>query len=226
LPNPGKQQFEIVDFSADGKKILLSTNKEMKFPDFDRRNIEVANLELTNGQAHWVNVWDIFGWQECDATVELQGFNQDGNIILRARPSTWVNSKRTNCVSNIGLFKTDLTNPPIRLPDDTKILRCGRSIAEASQACKTDPDVIEACFTVHGRLSAWNGSPTMRIWRVGTHRMLGTRDDPLPLNLAKEMDWGVEAWGDFLVCPITRERPGVMQTVCIESADHLFFKKN
>jgi hypothetical protein len=104
-------------------------------------------------------------------------------------------------------------------------MRFGRSIAEASQACKTDPDVIGECFTLRGRLSAWNGSPTMRIWRVGTHRMLGTKDDPLPVNLAKEMNWGIEAWGDFLVCPFTKEQPGVRQTVCIESADHLFFKK-
>jgi hypothetical protein len=227
LPDPGKQQFEIVDFSADGKNLLLTVEKEMEYPNYYRRYLDVASVELVNGQAHWVNVWDIFGWHECDATVEPQGYTQDGSIILRVRPSVWQDERnnRPNCVSNIGLYKTNLIGSPVRLPDDTKIQRFGKSISDAFQACKTDPDIIDACFKVHGRLSAWNGSPTMRIWRVGTHRMLGTRDDPLPVNLAKQMDWGVEAWGDFEVCPFTKERPGVMQTVCIESADHLFFKK-
>jgi hypothetical protein len=226
LPDPGKQQFEIVDFSADGNKLLLSTQKEMEYPNIYRRYVEVASLELPNGQAHWVNVWDIFGWHECDATVEPQGYTQDGYVILRARPSVWVSFKnsRPDCVSNVGLYKTDLASPPVRLPDDTKISRLAKRVSEASQACKTDPDIIGACFTIHGRLSAWNGTPTLRIWRVGTKRILGTRDDPLPENLQKHMDWGVEAWGDFEVCPYTKEQPGVMQTVCVESATNVFYK--
>jgi hypothetical protein len=225
LPDPGKQQFAMVDFSADGKEMLLSTDIQNEYPNYDRRNVGVAKVALANGQMHWVNVWDIFGWHECDATVEPQGFTQDGSIILRARPSVWVHSSRPNCVSDAGLYKTDLVSSPVRLPDDTKVPRYGKLIADQAQACKTDPDIIGACFTVHGRLSAWNGSPTLRIWRVGTKRILGTRDDPLPANLAKEMNWDVEAWGDFEVCPFTRERPGVMQSVCIESAEHVFFRK-
>ncbi len=227
LPDPGKQEFALVDFSADGKNLLISTEKEMDFPNMYRRYVEVASVELANDQAHWVNVWDIFGWHECDATVEPQGFTHDGFIILRARPSVWAGPRnsRPDCVSNVGLYKTNLASSPVRLPDDAKVPRYGELISEASQACKTDPDIIDACFMVHGRLSAWNGTPTMRIWRVGTKRILGVRDDPLPKNLESEMNWGVEAWGDFEVCPFTKERPGVMQTVCIESAEHVFFKK-
>jgi hypothetical protein len=227
LTGPGKDGFSIVDFSPDGRKILLSTEKAMEYPNLYRRNLELSTLELAKGQTQWVDAWDIFGWHECDAMVEPQGFTQDGAIILRARPSVWVsaNRSRPDCVSDIGLYKTDLAGPPIRLPDDTKILRFGKSIADASQACKTDPDIIGACFKIHGRLSMWNGTPTMRIWRVGSNRILGTRDEPLPANLAKEIDWDTEAWGDFEVCPYTKDRPGVMQTVCIESAEHVFFRK-
>jgi hypothetical protein len=226
LPNPGEQPFAIVDFSADGKKLLLSVDIEVADPDYDRRNVEIATLELANSEMRWVNTWDIFGWHECDATVEPQGFTRDGGIILLARPSTWVDSKRPNCVSDWGLYRTDLATAPVRLADDTKVPRFGKVIAEAAQACKTDPDIIGACFRIHGRLSAWNGSPTMRIWRVGTKRILGVHDDdPLPENLAREMDWGVEAWGDFEVCPYTTEKPGAMQTVCVESAEHVFYKK-
>jgi hypothetical protein len=227
LPDPGKMQFTIVDFSAEGKNLLLSDERRMDPPYLAYRNVDVASVEPTNGQAHWVNAWDIFGWHEheCDATVEPQGFTEDGHLIIRARPSTWVDSGRRNCVSNVGLYETDLTSSPVRLPDDTKIPRFGKRLSEASQACKTDPDIIDVCFTVHGRLSVWNGSPGLRIWRVGTSRILGVQDDdPLPENLSKQMNWGVEAWGDFEVCPFTKERPGVMQMVCVESAEHVLFK--
>ena len=130
LPDPGKQRFEIVDFSADGKRILLATEKEMEFPNIYRRYIEVASVDFVNSQLHWINVWDIFRWNECDATVEPQGFTQDGNVILRARPSVWAweRNQRPNCVSNIGLYKTNLISPAIRLSDDTKIQRFGKSI--------------------------------------------------------------------------------------------------
>lgn len=226
LPDPGKRQFEIVDFSADGKNLLLADEKSMDPPYFAFRDVDVATVEMSNGRAHWVNAWDIFGWHGCDATVEPQGFTEEGHIIIRARPSTWVDSGRPNCVSNVGLYQTDIADTTVRLPDDTKISRFGKHISEATQACKTDPDIIDACFTVRGRLSLWNGSPSLRIWRVGTNRILGVQDDdPLPESLAKQMDWGIEAWGDFDVCPFTKERPGVMQMICVESAQHVLFKK-
>jgi hypothetical protein len=64
----------------------------------------------------------------------------------------------------------------------------------------------------------------MRIWRIGTNRILGVQDGPLPIELGEKMDWDVQAWGDFEVCPLTRQRPGWMQMVCIESSDHTFFQ--
>jgi hypothetical protein len=224
LPNPGKQGFAIVDFSADGKKLLVSDERESEYPNEQFRNVEAAIVTVDGGQPHFANTWDVFGWHECDAMVEPQGFTPEGQVVLRARPSVMSVPRRPNCVPNVGLYKTDLVSSPVRLPDDTKVQRFGKLIADQVQACKTDPDIIGACFKLRGRLSAWNGSPTLRIWRVGTKRMLGTQDGPLPENLAKQMDWGVEAWGDFEVCPYTKERPGVMQSVCIESAEHLFFR--
>jgi hypothetical protein len=39
------------------------------------------------------------------------------------------------------------------------------------------------------------------------------------------MDFGVEATGDFEVCPFTEERAGEMQMVCVESAENVTYKK-
>ena len=112
-----------------------------------------------------------------------------------------------------------------KLPDDTKVERYGRSIHPAYEACKTDPDIIGACFEFHGRLFIANGGPSLRIWRIGTKRILGVPNEIMPEALDVHMGFDVEAYGDFTVCPFTAERPGAMQMVCIESAEKVSYKK-
>ena len=46
---------------------------------------------------------------------------------------------------------------------------------EPAPPCKGAPAIVAACFTVHGRLGVYNGIP-IRIWVVGTRRMLGAKD--------------------------------------------------
>jgi hypothetical protein len=86
----------------------------------------------------------------------------------------------------------------------------------------------DSTFTFRGRVSAWNGAPTFRIWRVGTNRIVGLRNICL-----KEMDlgaWnpymGTELWADFTVSAVTPQRPGVMQFVCLRSIARPFLRKD
>lgn len=226
LPGAADHGFSIVDFSPDGHSLLVASEASTAYPNEQFHNTSLAVLQLDHGEIEFANAWDVFGWKDCDAMVEPQGFTPDGRVLILARPSVMRPPRRVDCVSDWGLYATDLSDPPKRLPDDFKIPRFAKTIAEQVQACKPDPDIVDACFTVHGRLSAWNGSPTMRIWRVGTKRILGDHDDwPLPEELAEHMNWDVEAWGDFEVCPFTKERPGTMQMVCIESASHVAYRK-
>jgi hypothetical protein len=106
----------------------------------------------------------------------------------------------------------------------------GCSLAAAgplpARPCRTDPRVTGKCFEVHGRLRFGNGNPALRMWRVGTDRILGIWDDEdpiVPANLASTLEPGLgrTVFGDFLVCPFTVERPGSMRMVCIESARNL-----
>jgi hypothetical protein len=225
LPGAADHRFSIVDFSRDGQSLLIASEAEMAYPNEQFRDVSLAVLKLSRDETHFVNVWDVFGWKDCDAMVEPEGFTPDGHVLVLARPSVVRPPRRVDCVSDWGLYATDLSSPPRRLSDDTKVPRFAKAIAEQVQACKTDPDIIGECFTVHGRLSAWNGSPTMRIWRVGTNRILGDHYDwPLPEDLAEHMNWDVEAWGDFEVCPFRKERPGVMQMVCVEAASHVSYR--
>jgi hypothetical protein len=92
----------------------------------------------------------------------------------------------------------------------------------AEQPCKSNPGLAGKCFAVRGRMRAYNGNPTYRIWKIGTQRILGVTsphpgEEPiLPDGVACGFDCDVYA--DFEVCPFTREKPGVMQRVCVESA--------
>jgi len=91
-------------------------------------------------------------------------------------------------------------------------------------SCWASDKVVGPCYHVKGRLSYYNGAPSTRIWIVGTHRMLGipSEDSELPADvkaLLKSFD--DEIFADFLVCPLTKERPGTMRMVLVKSASHV-----
>ena len=85
---------------------------------------------------------------------------------------------------------------------------------------------------MRGRLSLYNGAPTIRLWRAGTKRILGVSASyaqegfsSIPTEIEKHLDWETELWGDYLVSPFTRQQPGVMQMICIEEASRTSVRK-
>ena len=78
-----------------------------------------------------------------------------------------------------------------------------------------------------------NGTPSVRIWVVGTSRVLGVvqqdeRFGDLPANVrnlwaahGNEAMWASSLFGDFRVCPITKSKPGRMQLVSLKEATSL-----
>jgi hypothetical protein len=103
-------------------------------------------------------------------------------------------------------------------------------------SCADSPKRVGACFTVHGRLTGCAGSPTFRIWRIGTQRILGVEDptgdpvgepllpEPLQTTMLDAGPCGTAAFGDFTVCPLEPDAPGVMRRVCVVSATKLVFR--
>ena len=105
--------------------------------------------------------------------------------------------------------------------------------------CKT-PENAASCYWTHGRVEVGNGDPAYRLWKIGTHHLLGiysgqsawhgdqdaidNEDPEFPRNVARA--WvdriGSPLYGDFEVCPLERERAGSMQAACIESAKNMF----
>ena len=118
------------------------------------------------------------------------------------------------------------------------LILCGSVAAvspplSAQKSCREHPQLIGKCFSVRGRLSTYNGNPAVRLWNIGTRRVLGVSDQRfslpgyrnIPEDLAKQLDGKTNLFGDFLVCPFTRSRPGEMQLMCIESAKNVVVKK-
>jgi hypothetical protein len=120
--------------------------------------------------------------------------------------------------------------------------------------CKT-PENASLCYWTHGRLSVYNGNPSLRIWRIGTRRILGVFNGPshfpprtiaddespdLPVNLERAYEADHRRWkksgvryyefpvifADFEVCPLEPEEKDEMQAVCVESAKNIFLQKS
>jgi len=110
------------------------------------------------------------------------------------------------------------------------------------QPCKSD-ELVPTCVRIHGRLEYGNGTPSTRLWQIGTHHVYGIysnrygfiHDDPtldnetpelhfrLPKDLPDKGGWTV--YGDFEICPLERHTEGHMQAACIADATHIVVPK-
>jgi hypothetical protein len=106
--------------------------------------------------------------------------------------------------------------------------------AQAAPDCRPTRLPAQPCFSLRGRLSAWNGAPTFRLHPDGSKRLLGVvggDGDPaspsvLTPNLRAAMT--PTSPGDlrpvtarFHVCPLAPDRPGRMRPVCIADATEI-----
>jgi hypothetical protein len=106
---------------------------------------------------------------------------------------------------------------------------CIGSAAQTERLCKNNADLVGACFSLHGKVYYSNGTPPLRIWKVGTKRILGilpAENEIVPKNLARALKgFDKQVYGNFDVCPFSKEKPGAMQMVCVESAKALRIRR-
>lgn len=106
------------------------------------------------------------------------------------------------------------------------------------QPCKTAV-TAPSCTRIHGRLTAGNGTPSTRLWQIGTHHVYGiysngygfshdnlTLDNEAPelhFNFPKNepAQGGWTVYGSFEVCLLEPLVLGQMQAACIASASHI-----
>ena len=73
-------------------------------------------------------------------------------------------------------------------------------------------------------MQAANKKPSVRIWKVGTTRILGVKNqnlENLPTKVKEAFSFGAFVFADYLVCPLTKDKPGHMQMVCVESMTNI-----
>jgi hypothetical protein len=96
--------------------------------------------------------------------------------------------------------------------------------AAVARAAKTWP-----CYWTRGRLWIAQGGHPIRLWPVGTRRILGIENpkpgpidydgaDAIPPRVSEVLTDGVFVWGNYHVCPIAPERAGWMRFVFIDRA--------
>lgn len=97
----------------------------------------------------------------------------------------------------------------------------------SGKPCHDNPQLVGACFRVHGALRYYNGGTPVRIWKIGTDHLLAVGVGPrravsgycqLPKTLLDTLDAGKEIIADFVTCPFSLEHAGEMQFVCVDSA--------
>ena len=88
-------------------------------------------------------------------------------------------------------------------------------------------------FTVHGRLSCYNGGSTLRIWIVGSKRMLFVAGDSTPaLDRVNKFFGDGGGWftrdifADFTVEPLAPDIKGHMRPVQILAIKHVVVAKD
>jgi len=110
------------------------------------------------------------------------------------------------------------------------VLFIGSCFAQShASACKTNPRVVEACYSIRGVLFYANGAPSTRVIVVGTKRILGVPDEEsgMPDYMSKLIpNFNDEVHGNFVVCPYSKTQAGHMQFVCIESGKNLRHRVN
>ena len=125
-----------------------------------------------------------------------------------------------------------------RMTTSMLLILCGSVSATppsvlVEKSCREHPHLAGTCFSVHGRLSTYNGNPAVRLLNLRSRRVLGVSDQRfslpgyrnIPEDLVKRLEGENDIYGDFLVCPFTRPRPREMQLMCIESAKNVVVKK-
>ena len=84
---------------------------------------------------------------------------------------------------------------------------------------------VDSCFSIRGRMGAYSGSPSYRIWIVGTNRLLGvTQSHGCTVPALLDSLIGVQdkfVFADFVVRPVSPEEAGAMRFVCIASATRI-----
>lgn len=208
--------FAILDIAPDSDNILLSSVPAAPNPDADH-SAQFTVLSLPDGSLKWTPIADVLGLKNCAASFEPQGFIDATHVSIAARPvpSTL---KHPSCTTKTLYFDYDLTTRAVKQSSTPAIRRFAQSVAGPIHSCKSDPDVIAACYTARARLAVSPKGDGMKIWPVGGTHLMSVDKGMLPGNLSSEVGPNMRVYATMVICPLTVERGGPSRYVCVDAA--------
>src|SRR5262245_15868023 len=81
-------------------------------------------------------------------------------------------------------------------------------------SCTVAQETAYGCELIHGRLWLANGGRPVRVWEVGSKRVLSEEGDSNwdPL-ISRYLRFGSNLYGDFEICALAQDEPGHMRPV-------------
>jgi hypothetical protein len=96
------------------------------------------------------------------------------------------------------------------------------ALVASTTQCQAAPATDPACRVVHGELSAWNGTPSLRISANGQiFGVVPSAAHPVPAAITKTVDFSHSAVGRFTVCRVGQAKPNGMIYIWLKRVDNL-----
>ena len=91
------------------------------------------------------------------------------------------------------------------------------AVVVAQQSQPTFP-----CYSMRARYTVYMADSVRELWPIGSRRLLWVEDgDEKLINKLVPEHQGESLYGDFTVCPLEPDRPGIMRHIRIASWGHL-----
>ena len=122
-----------------------------------------------------------------------------------------------------GLFEFKAKRMVCRTPLTVTRFLVFAGVLLSQQADATADKRSYSCYWVTGRLMAANGGTPVKIWPRNTNQMLGViNNEELPAEIRRlKISFDHSIWGDFRVCPTTKEQKGWMRFVIVTKGHNL-----
>ena len=221
LPDAKARVFNIVDVAPDGSAILLSAVTTL--PNGQGYATEVGVVSLADGAFKWTSVSDMLGFNNCDAAYKPQGFADARHIVIAAAP-TLLPHRFANCTPDTQLYSVDLDLPRVKPLRSVGVNRVAKAVSGPAsgprQACKTDPDVVGACYSTRGRLALGSGEDLL-VWTLGSAHYMAAEEQMVPVVLRAGLTHAMRVYATMVLCPMVVEHREKRQYVCVDSATDL-----
>jgi hypothetical protein len=206
LPGAEKNAFSIIDVAPDASSILLAAR--------NGPSTQLAVFKLPDGALKWMPTTEWLGLRNCDAAFEPQGYLDTRHIVLAAASR----SSSPACEASADLYSVDLDTHRTTAIAYSGLKRVARSVSGPIHSCKSDPDVVQACYRARARLGLSSDGPGLSLWTIGSNHLLAVDEDMVPSDLRLEVTPQRRVYASMLICPMALPPSGRRAHVCVDSA--------